>query len=76
MTVTPLPADDGTGAMEMLTAEQGLELSVYWTELKASQRPMLFPEVPVLFESRAQTATIYAPPAAPLVFHSHVPFVE
>jgi hypothetical protein len=45
-------------------------------ELKASQRPMLLPEVPVLFESFAQTATKYVPAVAPLMFHCQLALVE
>ena len=45
-------------------------------ELNASQRPMLFPEVPALFESLAQTAKKYVPVVAPLVLHCQAALVE
>jgi hypothetical protein len=74
--VTSIPTGAvAVGEEASVADEQG---GVYWycIELKASQRPKLFPEVPVLFKSFAQTATKYVPAVAPLTFHCQVALVE
>jgi hypothetical protein len=74
--VTTVPTGTVAGGEDVsVAAEQG-GAYVYCMELKASHRPKLFPEVPVLFESFAQTATKYVPAVAPLAFHCQVALVE
>ncbi len=74
MTTVPTGAV-AVGEEVSVAAEQG-GAYVYCMELKASQRPMLLPEVPVLFVSLAQTATKYVPAVAPLIFHCQAALVE